>query len=116
MEEKYLKNIPFNEVLVLKDLVNYSEGRVSSKTLVQRNDLSISLFAFDKGEGLSTHSAPGDAMVYVLEGSVHVTIGEDTNVVLKEGQTAVMPANVPHALKSTEKFKMLLTVVKPQKN
>ncbi|MCT4618306.1 MAG: cupin domain-containing protein [Marinisporobacter sp.] len=115
MQEKYLKNIPFEEVLELKNLVNYAEGRVSSKTLVQRNDLSITLFAFDQGEGLSTHSAPGDAMVYVMEGSVNVTIGEDTKVVLKEGQTAVMPANIPHALESIEKFKMLLTVVKPQK-
>ncbi|WP_026895699.1 cupin domain-containing protein [Clostridiisalibacter paucivorans] len=115
MQEKFLKNIPFEEVLELKSLINYAEGRVSSKTLVQRNDLSITLFAFDKGEGLSTHSAPGDAMVYVIEGSVKVTIGHDTEVVLKEGQIAVMPANIPHALESIEKYKMLLIVVKPQK-
>lgn len=115
MKEKFLKNIPFEEVLKLKNLVDYSEGRVSSKTLVQRNDLSITLFAFDKGEGLSTHSAPGDAMVYITEGSVKVTIGEDTKVVVSEGETAVMPANIPHALEAIEKFKMMLIVVKPQK-
>ena len=115
MKEKFIKNIPFEEVLELKNLVEYAKGRVSSKTLVQRNDLSITLFAFDKGEGLSTHSAPGDAMIYVMEGSVKVTIGEDTKVVLKEGQTAVMPANIPHALEAIERFKMYLTVVKPQK-
>lgn len=115
MQEKFIKNIPFEEVVELKGLVEYAQGRVSSKTLVQRDDLSISLFAFDKGEGLSTHSAPGDAMVYILEGSVKVNIGDDIEVVLKQGETAVMPANVPHALEAVEKFKMYLTVVKPQK-
>lgn len=115
MSDKFIKNIPFEEVLELKDLVDYAEGRVSSKTLVQRDDLSITVFAFDKGEGLSTHSAPGDAMAYILEGSVDISIGEDTEVVLKKGQTAVMPANIPHALDSIDKFKMLLIVVKPQK-
>jgi len=114
MSEKYLKNIPFEKVVQLNDLVDYKEGRVSSKTLAQRNDLSISLFAFDKGEGLSTHSAPGDAMVYVLEGSVEVSIGEDTVVTMSSGDTAVMPANIPHALDALEPFKMMLTVVKPQ--
>lgn len=115
MQEKYLKNVPFEEVLKLKDLIDYSEGRVSSKTLVQRSDLSITLFAFDKGEGLSTHSAPGDAMVYIIEGSVEIKIGEDTKVVLSEGNTTVMPANIPHALEAIEKFKMMLIVVKPEK-
>jgi quercetin dioxygenase-like cupin family protein len=115
MQEKYLKNVPFEEVLKLKELIDYSEGRVSSKTLVQRSDLSITLFAFDKGEGLSTHSAPGDAMVYIIEGSVEIKIGEDTKVVLSEGNTTVMPANIPHALEAIEKFKMLLIVVKPEK-
>ena len=116
MQEKFLKNIPFEEVLELKKLVDYAEGRVSSKTLVQRDDLSITLFAFDEGEGLSTHSAPGDAMVYIMEGSVKITIGKDTEVILNEGQTAVMPANVPHALEAIEKYKMILIVVKPQKD
>lgn len=115
MKEKYLKNIPFEEVLKLKNLVEYSEGRVSSKTFAQRNDLSITLLAFDKGEDISTHSAPGDAMVYIMDGCVEITIGEDTKLVLKEGETTVMPANIPHALKAVERFKMLLIVVKPQK-
>lgn len=116
MKEQFLKNITFGEVLDMRNLVDYAEGRVSSKTLVQRNDLSITLFAFDKGEGLSTHSAPGDAMVYITEGSVEITIGKDNKLLLKEGQTAVLPANIPHALDAIEKFKMLLTVVKPQKD
>jgi len=115
MQKKYLKNIPFEEVLKLKNLVDYSKGRVSSKTLVQRPDLSITLFAFDSKEGLSTHSAPGDAMAYIIEGSVKVAIGEDIKVILKEGETAVMPANIPHSLDALEKFKMLLIVVKPEK-
>lgn len=114
MSEKFIKNVPFGEIFEFKGLVDYAEGRVSSKTLVQRDDLSITVFAFDKGEGLSTHSAPGDAMAYILEGSVKVNIGDD-EVVLKAGQTAVMPANIPHALSAIERFKMYLTVVKPQK-
>ncbi len=116
MSEKFLKNIPFEEVVKLSELVEYKDGRVSSKTLIQRNDLSISMFAFDKGEGLSTHSAPGDAMVYVLEGRVKVTIGDDVVVTMEAGDTAVMPANVPHGLEALEKYKMMLIVVKPQKN
>ncbi|WP_205739250.1 hypothetical protein [Halocella sp. SP3-1] len=68
MADKFIKNIAFEKVLELKDLVDYAEGRVSSKTLVQRNDLSITLFAYDQGEGVSAYSMPGDTMLYVYEG------------------------------------------------
>lgn len=113
MREQYIKNINHGEVMVLKQLIEYADGRVSSKTLSQRKDLSISLFAFDEGEGLNTHAASGDAMVYVLDGEVRITIG-DAIYDLNEGQTIVMPANIPHGLEATKRFKMLLIVVKPE--
>ncbi|AKL96387.1 hypothetical protein CACET_c29430 [Clostridium aceticum] len=113
-KEKFIKNIPFAEALNMKELTTYQEGKVISRTLAQREGLSITLFAFDQGEGISTHSAPGDAMVYILDGSVEITIGEK-KLILSEGETTVMPANIPHDLKAVEKFKMLLIVVKPAK-
>ena len=113
MKDKMLKNIPFEEVVDLKSLIAYSDHNVSSKTLVQRKDMSMTLLSFDKGEGLSTHAAPGDAMVIALEGSVKLVIGE-TEVIVKEGESAVMPANIPHSVDALEKFKMLLIVIKPE--
>ncbi len=113
MKDKMLKNIPFEEVVDLKSLIAYSDHNVSSKTLVQRKDMSMTLLSFDKGEGLSTHAAPGDAMVIALEGSVKLIIGE-TEVIVKEGESAVMPANIPHSVDALEKFKMLLIVIKPE--
>ncbi|STA92366.1 cupin domain-containing protein [Clostridium cochlearium] len=94
----------------MESLVNYEEGRVVSRTLAQGKPLSVTLFAFDKGEEISSHSASGDAMVYILDGEAEITIGEEKFNV-KKGETIVMPANVPHALLATERFKMLLTVV-----
>jgi len=113
MKDKMLKNIPFEEVVDLKSLIAYSDHNVSSKTLVQRKDMSMTLLSFDKGEGLSTHAAAGDAMVIALEGSVKLIIGE-TEVIVKEGESAVMPANIPHSVDALEKFKMLLIVIKPE--
>ncbi len=109
---KFIKNISLSTVLEMAELVSYQEGRVESRTLVQKNEFSMTLFAFDKGEEIGTHSAPGDALVYVLDGSVAIIIGEDEAVKLKSGQTIVMPANIPHSLEAIEKFKMLLVVVK----
>lgn len=113
MKNNYIKNINHGEVVVLKELIDYAEGRVSSKTLSQRKDLSISIFAFDEGEGLNTHAASGDALVYVLDGEVKISIGDDL-FDLSEGQTIVMPANIPHGLEAKTRFKMLLIVVKPE--
>lgn len=109
---KFFKNILIAEVLDMDGLVEYKEVRVESRTLVQNDAISITLFAFDKGEGIGTHSAPGDALVYVLDGSVDITIGDNEPVNLKKGQTIVMPADIPHSLDAVEKFKMLLVVVK----
>lgn len=110
MDQHLIKNIDFAKVIELESLVEYQEGRVVSRTLSQGKPLSITLFAFDKGEEISSHSAGGDAMVYVLDGKVQVTIDQKTFTV-KKGETIIMPANIPHALLATEKFKMLLIVV-----
>lgn len=105
-----LKNIDFEKNVTLKDEVMYQNGQVVSKTLVQNPHVSITLFAFDKDEEISTHSSHGDAMVTVLDGVGRLTIG-DTEHVVSEGETIIMPAEIPHAVYALEQFKMLLTVV-----
>lgn len=107
-----LKNIPFSESHILKDLVDYRKGQIVSRTFAQTASVSITLFALDKGEKISTHTAPGDAMLQVLDGQALVTIdGEQMNIL--SNQTVVMPAEIPHSVEATHRFKMLLTQVKP---
>lgn len=103
------KNIAKKEKLELKNLVDYQEGQVVSKTLVQNDYVSVTIFSFDKGEEISTHASCGDAMVTVLEGTGKFTIGGDV-FILKEGETIIMPKDVPHAVYGQEKFKMELVV------
>ena len=103
------KNIAKKEKLELKSLVDYQEGQVVSKTLVQNDYVSVTLFSFDKGEEISTHASGGDAMVTVPEGTGKFTIGGDV-FILKEGETIIMPKDVPHAVYGQEKFKMELVV------
>lgn len=103
------KNIVKKEKVELKNLVAYQEGQVVSKTLVQNDYVSVTLFSFDKGEEISTHASGGDAMVTVLEGTGKFTIGVDV-FILKEGETIIMPKDVPHAVYGQEKFKMELVV------
>ncbi|AKN32654.1 cupin [Clostridium carboxidivorans P7] len=110
MEKHFIKNIDFAKPLEFEGLVDYEEGRVVSRTLAQGKALSVTLFAFDKGEEISSHSAGGDAMVYILDGESEITIG-DEKFNVKKGETIVMPAHVAHALLAVEKFKMLLVVV-----
>ena len=107
-----LKNIKSAEVLEMKALVDYAEGQVVSKTLIQNEGLGITLFAFAKGEGISTHESKGDAIVTVLDGKGEVTI-DDVTYTLQAGETIVMPANHPHAVYGVENFKMLLIVAFP---
>lgn len=104
------KNIGKEEILELKEQVAYQEGQVVSKTLVQNRAVSVTLFAFEKDEEISTHESGGDAMVTVLEGTGKFTI-DGTEYFLGEGQTIVMPARKPHAVYGQERFKMLLMVV-----
>lgn len=108
-----LKNIKKSEVLCLKDLVTYAEGQVVSKTLVQNAGLGITLFAFAKGEGISTHESKGDALVTALDGTGEITI-DGEKYELKAGESIVMPANHPHAVYGKESFKMLLVVAFPE--
>lgn len=110
MGKHFLKNIDFETVLDMESLVDYRPGQVVSRTLAQNKAISLTLFAFDQGEEISSHSSGGDAMIYVLDGSAKITIGADAYVVGK-GQTIVMPAGIPHAVLATEKFKMQLIVV-----
>jgi quercetin dioxygenase-like cupin family protein len=106
-----IKNIPFSEPHNLANLVDYEEGRVVSRTFSQNSSLSLTLFAFDEGEGVSTHTAPGDALVQVLDGEALVNIdGKEMN--LCAGEVVVMPADIPHSVTAVKRFKMLLTVVK----
>ena len=113
-QQNLIKNITFSEPHVLADLVEYSEGKVVSRTLAQTESVSLTLFAFDEGEGLSTHSASGDALVQVLDGEVLLTIG-GKEVVAKTGEVVVMPVDVPHSVQATKRFKMLLTLIKKDK-
>ena len=107
----FIKNIPFSEPQELADLVAYEEGRVVSRTFAQNPALSLTLFAFDAGEGVSTHTAPGDAMVQVLDGEATINI-DGKEMTAGPGEVVVMPANVPHAVTAEKRFKMILTVVK----
>ena len=106
-----LKNIVFSEAQRLVDLVDYEKGRVVSRTFAQNPSLSITLFTFDKGEGVSTHTAPGDALLQVLDGESLVNI-DGKELTVGAGEVVVMPANIPHSVNAVERFKMLLTVVK----
>ncbi len=98
-------------VLKLEDMIDYQENSIVSRTIIDREAGTVTLFAFDEGQGLSEHTAPYDAMVYVIEGEVEIKIS-DKPYHLKEGDMIVMPANEPHALKALSKFKMLLVMVK----
>ena len=103
------KNIQKQASLKLKELVDYQEGQVVSKTLVQNDHVSMTIFSFDQGEEISTHAAGGDAMVTVLEGVGRFTVG-DAVFYLKAGETLIMPKDIPHAVYGEERFKMQLIV------
>ena len=104
------KNIEKTKVLTLKDEVNYQEGQVVSKTLTQNEHHSITLFAFDKNEEISSHKSGGDAFVTCLDGKGRITI-DDKEYILTPGECIIMPAGHPHAVYALERYKMLLTVI-----
>jgi quercetin dioxygenase-like cupin family protein len=95
------------EVLDAAGLVAYAEGSVVSRTLINRDTGSVTVFSFDKGESLSEHTAPFDALVHVLDGEAEITVGGVSHRV-KAGQMILMPGGTPHALKAVERFKMTL--------
>lgn len=103
------KNIEKKTKLLLKEQIEYQKGQVVSKTLVQNEKISMTIFSFDKGEEISTHAAPGDAMVTVLDGKGRFTVGGEI-FYLEAGETIIMPKDIPHAVYGEEAFKMLLSV------
>ena len=107
---QHIKNIDHETVLSLTELVDAQPGQIVSKTLAQNDYVSVTLFAFDKGEEISTHESGGDAFVTCLDGVGKITI-DGTEYLLHEGESIVMPAGHPHAVYGQEAFKMLLVVV-----
>ena len=110
------KNLASNKALMaqaaaLADLIDYQAGSVVSRTVIDKTAGTVTLFAFDEGEGLSEHTAPYDALVYVFDGEAEVVIAGKP-LLVKQGEMTIMPANEPHALKAVKKFKMLLVMVR----
>lgn len=103
--------LPPAEAVDLLAMLAYQEGAIVSRTLVNRKPCTVTLFAFDAGQALSEHTAPSDAIVHVLDGTVALTVGSKA-VTASTGQAVLLPANIPHALTATTRFKMLLTMVR----
>ena len=99
------------ETRSLKNMLAYQDGAVVSKTILKKDTGTVTLFAFDDGQGLSEHTAPFDAMVQILDGEAEITVS-GTPYQLKQGDFIVMPANEPHALKAIRKFKMMLIMIR----
>jgi quercetin dioxygenase-like cupin family protein len=110
MQSKKAK-FPAAKATRLATLVQYAKGSIVSNTVAQKKAGSLTLFAFDAGQELSEHTAPFDALVQVLDGAVRLTIG-GKGVNAKAGDAVLMPAEVPHAVKATKRFKMLLTMIR----
>ncbi len=99
------------QVIELANLVDYQENSVVSREIIKKETGRVSIFAFDKNEGLSEHTAPFDALVYLLDGEAEITISSKPYH-LRKGEMIIMPANETHALKAVQKFKMLLTMIR----
>ena len=106
-----MSTLPNSQVVNMAELVNYQDGSVVSRQITKAEAGNVTLFAFDKDQGLSEHTAPFDALVHVLEGEAQVTISGKA-FELKAGDGIIMPANEPHALKASQRFKMLLTMIR----
>ena len=100
-------------VVDLAGLVEYQQGAVVSREVIRRGVGTVTVFAFDAGQGLSEHTSPYDAVVLILDGKARITIGGQSNVVAA-GEMIIMPADVPHALQADERFKMLLIMIRGQ--
>ena len=103
--------VVMSKAVEMAGLVDYQPGSVVSRTVIAKKTGTVTVFAFDKGQGLSTHSAPFDALVYIVDGEAKITISDKPQKV-KEGELIIMPANKPHALKAVKPFKMVLVMVK----
>jgi quercetin dioxygenase-like cupin family protein len=104
---EFEKGVVFN----YSDKIEYANEAVVSKHVLKKETGNVSLFAFDKGEALSEHTAPFDALVYIVDGQADILIDGKSNI-MQKGDSIIMPANIPHAVKADEKFKMLLTMIK----
>jgi len=110
MEQKVVEKL-ISQTADTNDLLDYQEGSVVSRTIINKKTGTVTLFAFDEGQGLSEHTAPFDALVYLIEGEAEITIsGKPLH--LKKGEMVIMPAGEPHALKAVKRFKMILTMIK----
>jgi quercetin dioxygenase-like cupin family protein len=106
-----MKEELLSKVIKIADLIDYQEGAVVSNEIIRKETGTVTIFAFDQGEGLSEHTAPFDAMVQIIDGEAEITIANDKNH-LKAGDMIIMPANIPHALHAVQKYKMILTMIK----
>ncbi len=107
MSDKHIKK----EIMNLESMLDYQENSVVSRALINKDVGTVTLFSFDKGEGLSEHTAPFDALVFIFDGEAEITISKE-KFHLKNGQIIIMPANEPHALYAPKKFKMILIMIK----
>jgi quercetin dioxygenase-like cupin family protein len=103
--------MPAAEALDARGLVDYADDAIVSRTLVETDGGTITVFAFDAGQGLSEHTAPHEAILQVLDGTAQLTIGGD-EVTVREGEVTLMPADVPHSVRAPEQFKMLLCMIR----
>ncbi|WP_222864167.1 cupin domain-containing protein [Treponema sp. Marseille-Q3903] len=110
-KDMFIKNFEQGKVVTLKDQIDVESGTIASKTLVNSEAMTMTIFAFDAGQGVSTHSASGDAFVCCLEGKAEIELSGE-KLTINAGEALIMPANAPHAVKAIEPYKMLLTVVK----
>ncbi len=108
---KDVSNAGLSQPLKMTDLVAYQKGSVVSRTIIDKKTGTVTVFSFDKGEGLSEHTAPYDALIYILDGEAEATVAGKSSL-LKVGDMLVMPANKPHSLRATEPFKMLLIMIR----
>jgi quercetin dioxygenase-like cupin family protein len=108
-EPSHIKENP--EILDLESLLDYQEGSVVSRMLMNKKIGTVTMFSFDKGEGLSEHTAPFDALVYIFDGKAEIIISKKSYI-LEKGQMIILPANEPHALNALERFKMMLIMIK----
>jgi len=110
MEQEGLEKLA-GQAIRLIDLADYQEGSIVSRTVIDKKMGTVTFFAFDAGQGLSEHTTPFDALVYLLDGEAEIIISGKP-IRLKDGEMVIMPANQPHALRATKSFKMILTMIK----
>lgn len=103
--------LPRGKVVSLAQAIDYQNGSIVSRTIIDKQSGTVTLFAFDEGQGLSEHTAPFDALVYLIDGEAQITIS-GAPILVKGGETIIMPANEPHALRAVRRFKMMLIMIR----